>query len=60
MKYFLIEIFGIVLYMLAAPELIEERGGFYIGGEVFLLGLPLWVWFISRGISELFEEADKK
>lgn len=60
MKYFLIEILGIVLYMLAALELIEERGGLYIGGEVLLVFLPLWVWLISRGISELFEEADKK
>lgn len=58
--YFWIFLLGIILYCDAAKELLIQRGGFYIGGEILLLGLPLWVWLISEGFSSLFEEVNRK
>lgn len=58
--YFWLFLLGIGLYFDAAKELLIQRGGFYIGGEILLLGLPFWVWLILEGFSSLFEEVNRK
>ncbi len=53
--YFCLFMLGIGLYFNIAADLVISRGGFYIGGEALLLGLPLWVWLIGEGFGELFK-----
>ena len=44
--YFCLIMLGIGLYFDTARELILSRGGFYIGGEIAFLFLPLFVRLI--------------
>lgn len=50
---------GIGLYFGTARELMLARGGFYIGGEIFLLGLPLYAVTIRGIFLEIRKELRK-
>ena len=49
-KYILLSLVGIGLYFKFARELVLVRGGFFIGGEVFLLFLPLLLWIAVKAV----------
>lgn len=47
-KYIALTLLGVVLYKCGAAIALSERGYFAIGGEVFMLFLPLFCWVFSR------------
>lgn len=53
--YVFLTICGIFLFKSASDYAYIQRGYKAIGGEFFLLFLPLWYWLISRTIGDFFD-----
>ena len=49
-KYLALGLLGVGLFFKVARELVLVRGGFFIGGEVFLLFLPLLWWIAVKAV----------
>lgn len=56
LKYALIAILGVVLYVNAAEALEIERGYKAYGGELIILLLPLWWIFIEKMVRDTVAE----
>jgi hypothetical protein len=54
-KYIVLAVSGIFLFKSASDYAYIQRGYKAIGGEFFLLFLPLWYWLISRTIGDFFD-----
>lgn len=61
-KYFYLCLFllGIGLYFGVLDERMFERGGFAIGGEIFFVFLPLWVWLLEENLRDFISEVTRK
>lgn len=51
-KYILITIAGVILYLLGAEAAYIQRGYIAYGGECFLLLLPLWWYLVETMVIE--------
>lgn len=49
-KYLMAFLLGVGLYFKVARELVLARGGFFVGGEIFLIFLPLIIWVFERAV----------
>lgn len=58
LKYVLLTLLGFVLYARAAEYAEQWRGYFAVGGEVFILFLPLFYYIISKSIKEAKHDWD--
>lgn len=56
MKYLLLSLLGILLYRIAAEWTLQARGYFAVGGEAFLLFLPVFYYIISESIKDFIRE----
>lgn len=54
LKYAILTACGIALYCIASAFAFAERGYRAVGGEIFLLFLPLWYWLISQTVGDFF------
>ena len=55
-KYITISILGAVLFALSHRAVMPERPAGGIGGEVLLLGLPLFWWIVERTVKDLLRD----
>lgn len=55
-KYILLTIAGIILFTVGAKAAYAERGYQAIGGEGFLLFLPLFYWLFSKTIRDIVQD----
>lgn len=51
-KHITLTLLGVALYKCCAAVALSERGYFAIGGEVFMLFLPLFCWVISSSVRD--------
>lgn len=56
LKYITLAILGVVMFVWVNRAALPERPGGGIGGEVVLLGLPLFWWLIERTAKDLLGE----
>lgn len=52
LKYVLLTLLGVLLYKAAAEYALQTRGYFAVGGEVFILFLPVFYYGISKSVKE--------
>ena len=58
-KYLLLSVVSVSLYITAAKYALAERGYFAVGGEAFLLLLPVFYYLISTMIHDAVAEYRK-
>lgn len=56
-KYTILTLLGVLLYKFAAEYALQTRGYFAVGGEVFILFLPVFYYIISKSVKDAIEEA---
>lgn len=56
MKYTVLSLLGLLLYSYAAEYVSHWRGYFAVGGEFFILFLPLFYHIISKSVRDTIEE----
>lgn len=59
-KYIALTVGGILLYTLAAKYAQAERGYFAVGGEGFLLFLPVLYWVTAAVVRDMIKESKGK
>lgn len=55
-KYTILSLLGLLLYSYAAEYASRWRGYFAVGGEFFILFLPLFYYIISKSVRDTIEE----
>ncbi|WP_298029725.1 hypothetical protein [uncultured Dysosmobacter sp.] len=55
-KYAALTVCGILLYLYAAKYALTQRGYFAVGGEVFLLLLPVYYYIVSTIVRDVIRD----
>lgn len=58
-KYIILSVIGAILYIMAAKYAFIERGYFAVGGEAFMLLLPVFYCLVSSLIRDVMTEYRK-
>lgn len=56
-KYAILTLLGVILYKAAADYALQIRGYCAVGGEVFILSLPLLYYAVSKSVKDTVEES---